>query len=460
MENIDTSNDPSKPRRPLPVPGSVPAQRPNTPVPSSNSPQSSSIHTESPRGQTTPSRPAGVGSSSTNYTSAIELPPSYQGSASDFREPELIREEQTDDDEPPPLTDFSNDTWHGWKEAWNQPSGVSQYPTWNQDVWKAGTSSQMWDQTNYGNYDLFSTKTTCAPIDGRDSEEESNWWDDTERAKHNRPGPGILPPVLADNLHAPEHSLFSVVTSLPDLQPSVHSSVPESSTAGALNSSPAPSSTSPSKKPPKTPPPPPPTAQEVQYAVPHPNAYYCPKENGWVLLSWKSSSVVPPLARSFIASEDHPPLPDPSRRKITTNCIEENPLGTCSNKTHHFHKYSKAVDALKLTPAYRLNEWEITQIKQKRRAGTIITDDVDLESLKAKAAEETEPVDTKQDEEGMLMDLYMCCQCSFYCVVSSTLSGVIPKELWDKFVYEKLANPPPGLEPKPGLYIAIETLLL
>ncbi|KAF5368322.1 hypothetical protein D9758_002467 [Tetrapyrgos nigripes] len=463
METADNPSDSSKLRRPLPVPGSVPVQRPNTPVPNSSSPQfSPSIRPESPKALTTPSRPAGVGSSSTRYANAAELPPSYLGSTSDFREPELIREEQTDDEGPPPLTDYTNESW----DSWTQQSGVIPYPTLNQEAWKSdswgpNTSSHLWDQSSYKNSDLFSTKTTCAPIDGREAVEEENWWDETERSRCNRPGPGMLPPVLADELHDATHSLFSVVTTLPDIQPSAHSSASEPLATGALNSSPAPSesSSSPSKKP-RTPPPPPPTAQEVQYAVPHPNAYYCPKENGWVLLSWKSSSVVPPLARSFRSSEDHPPLPDPSRRKTTTNCTEENPLGTCSNKTHHFHKYSKAVDALKLTPPYRLNEWEITQIKQKRRAGTIITDDVDLESIKAKAAEDPEPVDTKQEEEGMLMDLYMCCQCSFYCVASGTLSGVIPSDLWSKFIAEKMANPPVGVVPKIALYVAIETLLL
>jgi hypothetical protein len=37
----------------------------------------------------------------------------------------------------------------------------------------------------------------------------------------------------------------------------------------------------------------PPTEEEVRTSVPHPNAYYCPKGNGCVILSW-NASVAPP----------------------------------------------------------------------------------------------------------------------------------------------------------------------
>ncbi|KAK7464469.1 ubiquitin-specific protease ubp2 [Stygiomarasmius scandens] len=460
MENSENSNDSSKPRRPLPVPGSVPAQRPNTPVPTTQ--PSSSVPKEPPNTPSHSARPSGLGSSSTSYVPPSESPPSYQATTSDFREPELVQEEHLDDTDGMPALAPANNAWE-----WNQRSGVVPYSAWDDPNWATNELKPDnwtdWDQASFNrNYDLFSSKTTCAPIDGRDSAEEANWWDETERVKYQRPGPGILPPVLADDLHDPEHSLFSVATSLPDIQPNPAPIATSDSSSGALNASPSASSvtsgtSSPSRKP-KTIPPPPPSAHEVQTAVPHPNAYYCPRDNGWVILSWKSSSVVPPLARSFLAS--NPCLPDQTRRKATTNCTEENPLGSRPNKTHHFHKYPRAIDALKLTPPYRLNEWEVSQIKQKRRAGTIIMDDVDLDSIKSKGSEEAESVDTKQEEEGMLLDLYMCCQCSFYCVASSTLSGVVPRDLWKEFLAEKLAHPAPNIDPKCSLYVAVETLLL
>ena len=108
---------------------------------------------------------------------------------------------------------------------------------------------------------------------------------------------------------------------------------------------------------------PPPIAQrledEIRTAVPHPNAYYCPKDNAWVILSWKSSSVTPPLAHSFVNSQNA--LPDRARRRLTGSCIEEDqPFGK-TNKTHHFHKYEKAVDSHKLTPPFRQDEWQIIE---------------------------------------------------------------------------------------------------
>ncbi|THH15030.1 hypothetical protein EW146_g5392 [Bondarzewia mesenterica] len=47
-------------------------------------------------------------------------------------------------------------------------------------------------------------------IDGRDEEEENNWWNAAVHKKHRCPGSGILPPLLADKLHNSLHSLFSV----------------------------------------------------------------------------------------------------------------------------------------------------------------------------------------------------------------------------------------------------------
>ena len=47
-------------------------------------------------------------------------------------------------------------------------------------------------------------------IDGRVDHEEIDWWNPNEREKYNRPGPGILSPVLAEEVHDPNHSLFSI----------------------------------------------------------------------------------------------------------------------------------------------------------------------------------------------------------------------------------------------------------
>ncbi len=110
---------------------------------------------------------------------------------------------------------------------------------------------------------------------------------------------------------------------------------------------------------------------------PIPNAYYCPKDNGWVILFWKASAVAPPLAKSYLEGENLP-LPDQHRRKTTPSCVDEgeHPFGK-PNKTHHFHKYEKAFDSHKLTTPYRQDQWHSQQLaKQKRRVGAIMDNDM------------------------------------------------------------------------------------
>ena len=49
------------------------------------------------------------------------------------------------------------------------------------------------------------------------------------------------------------------------------------------------------------------------------------------------------------------------------------------NKTHHIHKYEKAIDSQKLMPLFRQDEWQIFESpKLKFRAGTIILPDLDI----------------------------------------------------------------------------------
>jgi ubiquitin carboxyl-terminal hydrolase 25/28 len=278
-------------------------------------------------------------------------------------------------------------------------------------------------------------------IDGRNLDEEASWWDASVREINNRPGPGILPPVLADELHDPNHSLFSVSVTSPNLYV------------------PLPSSSAPTHTPSSSQRPPPPTDDEVRTAIPHPNAYYCPKENGWVLLSWKSSSVPPPLARSFLSTAHHP-LPDQNRRKRTGSCIGDvgQPFGQ-TNKTHHFHKYAKAVDAHKLTPPFRRDDWEtLENVKAKRRAESIIMEVIDLEKMKAQEGDEMQ--EDEAGEEGKLLDLYVCCQCSFYCVASGVISGVIPCKFLEEFVRDRKSSPQPGKTGELAVVLALETLIL
>ncbi|KAJ8084920.1 ubiquitin-specific protease ubp2 [Marasmius tenuissimus] len=473
MEKADSlSKESMKPRRPLPNPGSVPPQRPTTPIPT-NVFYGDPAQNPPPL----PMRPTGVGSSSTAYKPAAAQNPQTYGSTSitEFREPELVREERIDDvdEEIPPLTsDFgtgnsswgATDGWTPWDNTaatdWGDTSiqrGPTPYPGQLRpnEVWNTDFDGINWlNESKFGNCGV--------AIDFRDDAEELAWWNPSERVKNARPGPGMLPPILADQLHDPDHTLFSVNVTPPDIQPPPASAPEQPPVQGTLNApSPPPQQTpgSSTTSLPSSPPAskgriPPPTTEDVRTAVPHPNAYYCPKENGWVILSWRSSSVSPPLAQSFVRSGYPHPLPDQERRRRTHSCIDDDGKGVPLNKTHHFHKYPNAVDGLKLTPPFRRNEWEITEAKQKRRAGTIITEDIDLDQLKAKADEVSE-----LEEEGILLDLYMCCQCSVYCVASEVQPGVIPNEIWKEFIADKMSNPPPGHKPEVDVVLGLETLL-
>lgn len=296
-----------------------------------------------------------------------------------------------------------------------------------------GTGGGTWGT---GEWNTWAWTKDLAKIDGRDRREEERWWDPA-RNTENRPGPGILPPLLADSVHNPGHTLFSVSFNRPEIQLSASSQSSQSST-GSTGSATAPS------------PPDPPSFDEVCAAVPHPDAYYCPKDNGWVIMSWGYSDDPPPLARSFQASS-HCPLPRPIRRS------PENCLDSTANETHHFHKYEKAVDAHQLQVPFRFDQWDtIETVKQKRRVGTVLPDELDLEKI---GAEDDDKMDV-DEQEGPLLDLYVCCQCTFYLLRSPVIPGVIPRSLWEDFLKEKNENPQPGKSAIRSTALAMETLLM
>jgi ubiquitin carboxyl-terminal hydrolase 25/28 len=327
---------------------------------------------------------------------------------------------------------------------WNTPTQANAYELreWGRDP------DPKWP-TSYDNPEYYwHTTSSKIPIDGRDEEEEKRWWDPTVREIHARPGPGILPPILGEWLHNPEHSLFSISVTPPDFKPAEFQESREPSLDGHT---PASSSFSHQTAPP-------PSADEVRTAVPHPNAYYCTKDNGWVLLLWKSSSVFPPLAKSFQASQ-HPPFPDQTRRKRTGSCIgdDEQPFGL-ANKTHHFHVYKKAVDARNLNPPFYRSEWEkVAKVKNIRRTKTIHMEAYDSQKLQTLADDKMD--EEVEEEEGDLLDLYVCCQCSFYCVASSLIPGVISRRLLDELIRDKREHPAVGKTKEMTLYYTVDTIL-
>ncbi|OCH87545.1 cysteine proteinase [Obba rivulosa] len=159
-----------------------------------------------------------------------------------------------------------------------------------------------------------------------------------------------------------------------------------------------------------------PSADEVRTAVPHPNAYYCKEHNGWVFLLWRFSSVLPPLVANY--APEHP-LPDMERRKKAQPCVVEGEQTSGQvNMTHHWHRYPRAVDGKALNPPFM------------------------------------------QSSDGSdLLDLYVCCQCSLYCLASGVVKGVLPRELVDEFTRDKKAHPSPDKTPKASIIAGWETVL-
>jgi ubiquitin carboxyl-terminal hydrolase 25/28 len=286
-------------------------------------------------------------------------------------------------------------------------------------------------------------------IDGRSTHEETHWWNPELRERNKRPGPGVLAPVLAEELHASNCSLFSVKVTVPSIAPLPP--VPNSKDRVAVP--PTPSSSRLQYPIDHSPP----TEEEVMASVPHPNAYYCPKDNGWVILSW-NSSIAPPLARSYIASRN-PHFPDEARRRRVASCIEvgNRPFGK-TNVTHHFHKYEKAVDSDKLTPPLRKDKWEsLETVEQRRSVGNLHYDDSNIEADDVETLGDNDV--ESSEEEGKLLDLYVCCQCSFYCVVSGVIPGVIPRRYLEELVRDKNGRPVVGMSAEQSIAVAVKAFL-
>jgi hypothetical protein len=84
-------------------------------------------------------------------------------------------------------------------------------------------------------------------------------------------------------------------------------------------------------------------------------------------------------------------------------------------------------------------------------------DDLNIENLSADTNNQVEK--DHVEGEGDLLDLYYCCHCSFYCVASGVIPGVIPRRLFDEFVRDRRDNPPPGKSGELALNLAVETII-
>ncbi|TDL19407.1 cysteine proteinase [Rickenella mellea] len=305
------------------------------------------------------------------------------------------------------------------EDHWGAPIDPNQTEDWGAHI-PNFSESEPWSNI-YTSDHIWPPKGVL--IDGRDESQEKNWWNALGRMTWKRPGSGILPPLLAERLHNPEHTLFMVSVTPPDINPA---------------DSVQPSASSPQ-----------PTTQDVLEAVPHPHAYYCRRHNAWALLAWRQSSVFPELALSWEFAHPGARMPSQARRRKTPSC----PAG---NKTHHFHFYERSVEASSLNPGFNWHAWEQAKDRQERGKGahrrmTLTGDEYGMKL----------PLDDN-DEKPYLLDLYVCCQCSVYVVASpptSLIPGVLDSKYVEEFTKSKMENPTVGKSPQESVAGAWETVL-
>ncbi|KAJ3805779.1 hypothetical protein F5876DRAFT_51258 [Lentinula aff. lateritia] len=512
----------NKPRRPLPVPGvqsssagqtaqrpgtptSAPAERPgiqtlastlplrpSTPTSAPILSKPTTSHQSSKPGQAE-ERPPGVGSSSTTFTNTPI--------SEDYRPPELIPE----DDEPThTISDVISDdinpdsTSNPWSNQgklgnqWGNQSGATAYG------WGDAPAGSGWD--NEGS-------TPQILISSRYDKGELHWWNREYISSRGYPGKGTLPVLMAESVETGiqrllgkrvgSKGLYKVEITPPDIAPIEHKEgnidppapqISPSLTRTASNSSYDPSShtahrpKSPRPRPPHVPP----SALEVNLAgKPHPDAYFSPKENAWMLLSWRDTS-----SSTSIFGGDPLPLFIPQiRASVYTlpkeecrmqgdgmgiNCLAYATGSGVGHRdrqrhdlTHHFHKYPKSIDGRTLDPPVRHWKDDFPVAESIGGEGSM---DVDNPTSSKSTAKPTL-------DQPLLLDSYVCCQCSFFLVVipspaneyfpnpntgqiPNVIPGVIPLQTWNAYVNDRLENPNPGMSKEQTLLGGLETLLI
>ena len=428
---MDNDQQSSIKKRPLPTPNTSPSPDSVPVVPLTN------FYGNALLAPPTPPRPKQTpGSAHTGYhyipsfqpaDSQVSSPPPYDATSfvstlsdAKWRSPELVQEVDVRDDDVPELVSAE-----GVDRIMSVPDHSPN--TLGTNAWGAGA---------YGDWVTSAQQTPSGiNIGGCVEMEELNWWDPDMRLRAARPGPGILPTLLAEKLHDSDHSLFSVTVNPPD-----------------ITRSPQLVPTATSSQPPFQAP----THEEVHEAVPHPNALYCRKENGWVLFLRRSASELPPLATSFQKAHPGVLFPHQPQRKLANSCLDEtgeNPFSQV-NFTHHFHCYPGAVSSRSLNPPFANASWE------KAENSTLPSTSLQSIQEDEDKMEGIEPTTvTRVDDEGVLLDLYVCCQCSVYVVCSHLIPGIVPARHFDELVQERAENPIPGQLGSDAAIIALDTTM-
>lgn len=430
---METDRQSNHKRRPLPTPNASPS--PDALHTSSAAPVPTAKFYGDP--PPPPPRPAqkGPGSTHTGYhyipsyqPAEVKAPspppydpPPFTSTLSDakWRSPELVQEVDARDDDIPDLVSAEEPVWGG--------SMRDDIPAFqNLNDWSPGDSGDRgWESVQHAQSGI--------NIDGCDATEELQWWDSDVQLRAARPGPGVLPTLLSQKLHDSDHSLFTVTVNPPDILIHPRSGSPSSSQSTFH----------------------PPTSEEVHEAVPHPNALYCRKENGWILLLRRSSSELPPLAASFQKAHPGVLFPHSSRRKMNNSCLNGigEDLSSRPNLTHHFHCYPAAVSSLSLNPSFSKASWE-------ERVPLLPGHLQPIPEEGENQMEGIEPTTLHVDDaEGILLHLYVCCQCSVYVLCSDLIPGIVPARHFDDLARERADNPMPGQSGSDAAIVALDTTM-
>lgn len=270
--------------------------------------------------------------------------------------------------------------------------------------------NQAWGEPGQITTEVWGAESNYVPISGRDSREESNWWDSACAAGSSRPGAGILPTLLAERLHDSDHSLFHVTVTPPESQ---QQSVSTSSLTFT-----------------------PPTREEVYESVPHPRALYCRKENGWILLLTRFSAKLPPLVEGYQTRYPNLNFPDPAKRSSSFTCGSQTGAGYTHNLTHHYHFYPAAVSSCSLDPPFPKT-------------------DITSPSDSANESQTERHVSSPE----VLLDLYVCCQCTIYVLCSGLIPGVLSADQINALVRERSEHPMVGQTGSDAVIQACDTIL-
>ncbi|PVG00890.1 cysteine proteinase [Serendipita vermifera] len=237
---------------------------------------------------------------------------------------------------------------------------------------------------------------------------EEMWWNPAKRDALRPLGPGMLPVLAASTIHLDSHELSKLSVTNPD--------IPHSSSSEATYQ--------------------PPSGDEVREAIPHQNAYYCAKCNGWVIIQ-KARTIHPPVYATY--KTDCPDLHFPTSRSLQkdVDCNSQNmtSFNPRPDSAHHYHHYQDAIPSTSINPPFRRNSWEPpanlpqkVEYFWKHPTSVMLTLDPQVEHTGIEAG-----VD--------YLDLYACCECMTNIYVSrQTIPGVVSPRLLANLQRERSIN--------------------